>query len=203
MKTELFINDASYALELSSSRTLLSVLREELGLTSTRFGCGYGACGACYVLLDGQPAPACKLLAGELGGRAVRTIEGLATGGSLHERRPQLQRAWCAVDAGEIIWPDGARNQIEGAIQQAASWALLEQLAHSDGQVRAATWHDYPIATALDAPESLEVIFSDSHAPPTGIGEPGAVAVAAAIANAIYDATGIRMRSLPLDKPLT
>jgi CO/xanthine dehydrogenase Mo-binding subunit len=85
-----------------------------------------------------------------------------------------------------------------GAMQQAASWALLEKLAHSDGQVCAATWHDYPIASALDAPESIEVILSDSHAPPTGIGEPGAVPVAAAIANAIYDASGIRLRELPL-----
>jgi isoquinoline 1-oxidoreductase subunit beta len=110
-----------------------------------------------------------------------------------------LERVWCALDPGELIWPDGARNQTEGAIQQAASWALLEQLAHQGGCVTTSTWHDYPIATFRDAPRSIEVALVPARgAAPTGVGEPGAVPVAAALANALFDATGRRRRTLPL-----
>ncbi len=111
---------------------------------------------------------------------------------------PHLERVWCAIDPGEVIWPDGARNQTEGAIQQAASWALLEQLAHQQGRVTTSTWHDYPIATFRDAPRTIEVVLVPGRAAPTGVGEPGAVPVAAALANALFDASGRRIRALPL-----
>jgi len=65
-------------------RTLLSVLREELGLTGAKHGCGHGTCGACTVILDGQTGYACLTLAIECEGREVRTVEGLAQGGELH-----------------------------------------------------------------------------------------------------------------------
>ena len=65
-------------------RTLLSVLREELGLTGAKHGCGHGTCGACTVILDGQTVYACLTLAIECEGREVRTVEGLAQGGELH-----------------------------------------------------------------------------------------------------------------------
>jgi CO/xanthine dehydrogenase Mo-binding subunit len=114
----------------------------------------------------------------------------------------RLERVWCSVDAGRIIWPEGGRNQIEGAIQQAASWALLEQLGECDGRVTSATWHDYPIATCLDAPHEIDVLFIDNpRVEATGLGEPGAVPMAAAIANAIVDAGGPRLRRLPLNIP--
>ncbi len=64
--------------------SLLTVLRDELGLTGARFGCGRGECGACVVLLDGQPVPACTLTVAEATGRSVVTIEGLADGDRLH-----------------------------------------------------------------------------------------------------------------------
>jgi CO/xanthine dehydrogenase Mo-binding subunit len=60
--------------------------------------------------------------------------------------RPVLERAWCAVDAGRMVHVDGARNQIEGGIQQAASWTLLEELRQEAGVVQSASWRDYPIA---------------------------------------------------------
>lgn len=64
--------------------TLLAVLREELGLTGTKYGCGAGNCGACTVILDGNTAYACMTLAIDCEGREVRTIEGLTQGGHLH-----------------------------------------------------------------------------------------------------------------------
>ena len=95
--------------------------------------------------------------------------------------------------------PDGARNQIEGGIQQAASWTLLEELRIHDGEVVTTTWADYPIATFQDIPREIAVIFrAEEDAVSTGVGEVGTVPTAAAIANAVYDACGARVRRLPL-----
>jgi CO/xanthine dehydrogenase Mo-binding subunit len=111
----------------------------------------------------------------------------------------RLERMWCAVDAGPLVHPDGARNQIEGGVQQAASWTLLEELKVRDGVVTSASWRDYPITTFLDAPRTIEVCFvSDPDTASTGVGEPGSVPTAAAIANAIFAASGWRIRRLPI-----
>ena len=78
------VNGRSVQVCVEPRRTLLSVLREELGLTGAKHGCGHGACGACTVILDGQTVYACLTLAIECEGREVRTVEGLAQGGALH-----------------------------------------------------------------------------------------------------------------------
>jgi CO/xanthine dehydrogenase Mo-binding subunit len=110
-----------------------------------------------------------------------------------------LERVWCAVDAGRLVHPDGARNQIEGGVQQAASWTLLEELDVRDGVVISSSWRDYPIATCLDAPHAIEVCFvGDPDTTSTGVGEPGSVPTAAAIANAAFAASGQRIRRLPI-----
>ncbi len=113
----------------------------------------------------------------------------------------RLVKVWCVVDPGQTLNPEGVRNQIEGGIQQSASWALKEELLHRDGRVMNTGWDTYPIATFRDAPESIEVfVEGDETAPPTGVGEPGAVPTAAAIANAVYAASGARLRSVPLTR---
>jgi aerobic-type carbon monoxide dehydrogenase small subunit (CoxS/CutS family) len=84
------VNKTSYAIELEAGRTLLSVLRGELGLTGTKEGCDDSECGACMVLVDGQPVNSCSYLALQVGDRQVTTVEGLATGTTL---RP-LQQAF-------------------------------------------------------------------------------------------------------------
>lgn len=113
----------------------------------------------------------------------------------------RLVRVWCVVDPGETLNPEGVRNQVEGGIQQSASWTLKEELLHRDGRVQNTGWDTYPIATFRDAPESIEVfVEADESAPPTGVGEPGAVPTAAAIANAVYAASGARLRSVPLTR---
>jgi CO/xanthine dehydrogenase Mo-binding subunit len=113
----------------------------------------------------------------------------------------RLVKVWCVVDPGQTLNPEGVRNQIEGGIQQSASWTLKEELFHRDGRVMNTGWDTYPIATFRDAPESIEVsVEGDESAPPTGVGEPGAVPTAAAIANAVYAASGARMRSVPLTR---
>lgn len=106
---------------------------------------------------------------------------------------------WCAVDAGRPVHPDGARNQIEGGIQQAASWTLFEELQLRDGEVTTTSFDDCHIASFRDAIREIDVTFLPAQeSPSTGIGEPGSVPTAAAIANAVSDASGARLRRLPL-----
>ena len=84
------VNGTSFALEIDAGRTLLSVLRGELGLTGSKEGCDDSECGACMVLLDGRPVNSCSFLALQADGREVTTVEGLASGSELHP----LQRAF-------------------------------------------------------------------------------------------------------------
>ena len=113
----------------------------------------------------------------------------------------RLVTVWCVIDPGQTLNPEGVRNQTEGGIQQSASWTLKEELLHRDGRVMNTGWDTYPIATFRDAPDSIKVfVEGDEAAPPTGVGEPGAVPTAAAIANAVYAASGARLRSVPLTR---
>jgi isoquinoline 1-oxidoreductase alpha subunit len=88
---ELTINGQPHRLEVDPEMPLLWVLREELALTGTKFGCGIGACGACTVHVDGTPARSCLVSVGAVAGRAITTIEGLAADGP-----HPLQQAWIA-----------------------------------------------------------------------------------------------------------
>ena len=78
------VNGVERTLQVDRERSLLSVLRGELGLTGTKYGCGAGECGACTVLLDGQAASACTTPVSHADGRMVTTIEGLGKEGKLH-----------------------------------------------------------------------------------------------------------------------
>ncbi len=88
----LAVNGRDYALRLEPRRTLLDAIRDGCGLTGTHMGCEHGVCGACTVLVDGEPVRACLMFAVQAEGRAIRTIEGLAEGDDLHP----LQRAFIA-----------------------------------------------------------------------------------------------------------
>jgi len=113
--------------------------------------------------------------------------------------RARLLKVWAAVDPGFTLNPDGVRNQTEGGIQQSASWTLYEEIHHRDGRIANRGWDTYPIATFRDAPESIEVdVIGDPTKPSTGVGEPGAVCISAAMANAIFAASGVRVRELPM-----
>lgn len=85
-KTEiaLTVNGEPCQVSFASTKTLLEVLREDLGLPGTKHGCELGECGACAVVLDGEPALSCLVLAAECEGRSVVTIEGMARGSELH-----------------------------------------------------------------------------------------------------------------------
>ena len=83
-KITLHVNGDAYRLEVPVNRTLLSALREDVGLQGTKEGCGSGDCGACTVLLDGKPVNSCLVLAVTADGRQITTVEGLAKDDKLH-----------------------------------------------------------------------------------------------------------------------
>lgn len=110
-----------------------------------------------------------------------------------------LDRVWTVVDAGEVINPDGLVNQMEGGILQAASWTLKEAVHWDRTRVTTRSWEDYPILRFDEAPRELNVhIVPRPEFPPLGAGECAAGPTAAAIANALADAIGVRVRDLPL-----
>src|SRR5437588_3492032 len=78
------VNGKAVALSTDPNRSVLEILREELQLTGTKYGCGEGACGACTVLVDGKPKFSCSMLLSEIVGKKITTIEGLAQGEKLH-----------------------------------------------------------------------------------------------------------------------
>jgi carbon-monoxide dehydrogenase small subunit len=90
------VNGRDYAVEVKPHWTLLQVLRDQLGLTGTKYGCGTGECGACTVLIDGKPMTSCLVLAASAEGRKITTIEGISNGGKLHP----LQEAF--IEEGAI-----------------------------------------------------------------------------------------------------
>ncbi len=94
MRLTLEVNGERHQLDVADDRRLLDVVRDDLGLTGTKEGCGEGACGACAVLLDGRPVNSCLVLAAAAEGRPVTTIEGLSVDGG-----SALQRAFVEEDA--------------------------------------------------------------------------------------------------------
>ena len=92
---DLVVNGARRRLDADPQRSLLTVLREDLDLTGSKYGCGEGQCGACTVLIEGQPTRSCLIKIGAAAGKSVVTIEGLETGGQLHP----LQEAFLGAGA--------------------------------------------------------------------------------------------------------
>jgi CO/xanthine dehydrogenase Mo-binding subunit len=112
----------------------------------------------------------------------------------------RLKRVWCAADAGLVISPDGARNQVEGGIIMGASFVMKERVPFADGKVAAATWEDYPILRFSEVPE-IEIDLLDQPDEPTlGLGEASVGPTGAAIGNAVARALGKRIRHLPLTR---
>jgi CO/xanthine dehydrogenase Mo-binding subunit len=104
-----------------------------------------------------------------------------------------------AHDCGLIVNPDGVKNQVEGNVLQALSRALMEEVVFDRDGVTALDWNGYPILRFSDVPETVDVmLLNRPDLPMVGAGEATTSPVAAAVANAIFDATGRRIRQLPL-----
>jgi CO/xanthine dehydrogenase Mo-binding subunit len=112
--------------------------------------------------------------------------------------RIRLERAVIAADAGLIINPDGLRNQLEGGFLQAASWTLKEEVTFDASGITSLDWERYPILTFPEAPPVEIVLLDHPDKPPLGSGEATQGPTPAAIANAVFAATGVRLRRIPL-----
>ena len=123
MKYQLTVNGARHAVEVDASMPLLWVIRDFLGLTGTKFGCGLGLCGACTVHLDGAAIRSCSVPVSAVAGRAITTIEGLSP-----EGQHPLQRAWEECDVPQCGYCQA------GQLMQAAS-LLRETPKPTDQQI--------------------------------------------------------------------
>jgi CO/xanthine dehydrogenase Mo-binding subunit len=116
--------------------------------------------------------------------------------------RVRLVRAVAAVDAGQIVNPNGLANQIEGAIVQGASWTLFEAVRFDRTRITTTDWSSYSIMRFEDLPDSVEVhLINRPNAPFLGAGEAGQGPTVAAIANGVARAIGRRVRALPITPP--
>ena len=111
-----------------------------------------------------------------------------------------IQRVDTALDAGTVVNPEMARNQFEGAAVMGTSIAFYGEITATNGAIDQSNFHDYQMARMNTAPREVHVHIVESDAPPGGIGEPGLPAIAPAICNAIFAASGKRIRELPLTK---
>jgi isoquinoline 1-oxidoreductase beta subunit len=111
-----------------------------------------------------------------------------------------IQRVDSALDAGTVVNPEMVRNQFEGAAVMGTSIAFYGEITATNGAIDQSNFDTYPVARMNTAPREVHVHIVENDAPPGGIGEPGLPAIAPAICNAIFAATGKRIRELPLSK---
>jgi nicotinate dehydrogenase subunit B len=112
----------------------------------------------------------------------------------------EVHKLWAVVDPGLVINPAGVVSQIEGGMLQAASWVLKEAVLTDGTRLVAESWKDYPILSFAETPETNVEIIAGSEFPSTGVGEVSLGPTAGAIANAVANALGLRIRDLPLTR---
>ncbi len=136
----LVVNDEPRTLAVKSHHTLLKVLRDEMGLTGTKIGCENGECGACTVLMDGEPVNACMVLAVEADGHSIETVENLNKSGELHP----LQKAFVKNNAiqcgfctpGMLMMAKGYLAKNPNPTEDEVRQALVGNLCRCTGYVR-------------------------------------------------------------------
>ncbi|MGH6679528.1 MAG: xanthine dehydrogenase family protein molybdopterin-binding subunit, partial [Bradyrhizobium sp.] len=123
---------------------------------------------------------------------AIAEVEG--------EEEMRVRKLWIAVDVGEAINPDGVANQIEGGAIQATSWVLKERVRFDSECITSNSWTDYPVLRFSEVPKVEVEVIQRPEIDPVGAGEAAHGPVTAAIANAVFDCLGIRVRNLPMTR---
>jgi len=123
---------------------------------------------------------------------AIAEIEG--------EKDIRVRKLTLAVDVGEAINPDGVINQIEGGAIQATSWVLKERVRFDRQRITSTNWTDYPILRFSEVPDVEVEVIQRPELDPVGAGEAAHGPVTAAIANAVFDCLGVRVRDLPITR---
>ncbi|HMP99437.1 MAG TPA: molybdopterin-dependent oxidoreductase, partial [Cyclobacteriaceae bacterium] len=116
---------------------------------------------------------------------------------TMQDGKPLIQKVWCAVDCGIVVNPDAARNQIEGGIVDGIGHAMYSAMTFKEGKPEQNNFHNYKLIRYSEAPLEIETFFVDNGIEPTGLGEPGLPPIGAAVANALYQATGNRLSRQP------
>jgi len=132
MAFTLLVNGAERSVDVSSENTLLSVLREKLELTGTKYGCGEGQCGACTVLIEGSPVRSCRMQVSSAAGKKITTIEGLARGERLHA----VQQAFLETEAFQCGYcTPGMILSAVALLERSPNPSEAEIVRHMDGNV--------------------------------------------------------------------
>lgn len=177
------LDPLSFRMKNLSDKRMIRVLKAAAGKSGYSFsvapsGNGYGICCTNYL------------------NTYVATIAQVSVDKSTGSVR--VERVVCAQDMGEIINPQGAQLQIEGGITMGLSAALSEEIEFSGGTIRTKNFDGYRITRFSDAPPVEIVLIENPELPPQGCGEPAITTVGAALANAIFDAVGARVYTLPM-----
>jgi isoquinoline 1-oxidoreductase beta subunit len=170
-----------YPVDTRRLRRVLEVAAERAGWGNRKAGGGWGMGIAAHRSFNSYVA-------------SVVEVEVDAKGGL---RIPRVEQV---VDAGVIVNPNRVRAQFEGAAVMAVSLARTGEITATNGRINQSNYNNFQVARMNDAPYRTNVHFIESEAPPTGVGEPGVPPVLAALTNAIFAATGRRVRELPLSR---
>ena len=117
------------------------------------------------------------------------------------DKQLKVLKAISAIDAGTVVNPDRVKSQTEGAVMFGLSLAMMGEIDFKEGKVVQSNFHDYPMLRMPQCP-AIQTIVIESDAPPAGVGEPGVPPVAPSLTNAIFAASGMRIRDLPVSKRL-
>ena len=173
--------DALYPLDTARLRRVIEIAADRSGWAKRPVGKGRGFGVAAHRSFNTYVA---SVVEAEVDGK-----------GQVH-----VPNVWTALDAGTIVSPDNVRNQFEGAAVFGLSLALFGEITATNGAIDQSNFHDYPVVRMNQAPGHIHVHIVDSSAPPAGAGEPGVPPIAPALCNAVFAATGKRVRELPLSR---
>lgn len=174
-------NTPGYALETGRVRKVIEAVAEQSGWAKKKSTPGHGYGIAVHRSFQTYVA-------------AVVEVEIDAKGAV------RIPRVDYAVDTGLVVHPDRVRSQFEGAAVFGASLALMGEITAQGGRIQQSNYHNYPVARISEAPREVHVRLMQNDAPPAGVGEPGVPPIAPALCNAIFAATGKRIRELPIKK---
>jgi len=182
--------------EMASTLGLDSLEFRLKNLKDARFAATLEAAASRFGWRGGKPAPGHGF--GIAGGFEKGSYVAACCEVSIAEGRVKLEKFVVAFECGAVVNPDGLRNQVEGSVVQGIGGALFEAIDFADGRLSNGSFSEYRVPRFSDVPPIETVLLDRKDLPSAGAGETPIVAVAPAIGNAIFQATGLRLRSLPL-----